>query len=379
MQGRSGPTVVAVCSLWMACQFIELFGHAPAASGSAPGRVNLMGDHTDYNAGLVLPLAIPQRTEVSVAPGDGRTVRVWSDQFADEGVVAYQLGEERPDGRWVDYVRGMTRVLAEAGLERGFDARIVSTVPLGSGLSSSASLEIALGRALRGLYALPIDDIALALSGRRAENEFVGAPVGIMDQMACSLADERAALFLDTRDLTFSRVTVPEGTALVILHSGISHRHASGGYADRRRECSEAAALLGVATLRDITEGHAARVSGLPPLLHRRVRHVSTENARVRATVEALRTADVAQAGRLFIESHASMRDDYAVSVPEIDALVEIVSALPGSYGARLTGGGFGGSVVALTEARAATRIAAEAVEAYRRSTGQQARVMVPA
>jgi galactokinase len=359
--------------------FADIFGRVPTARATAPGRVNLMGDHTDYNSGLVLPLAIPQRTDVEIDAGEGQRVRVWSDQFANSGMIEYRLGAERPDRGWADYVRGMTQVLAAVGLDRGFDARIGSTIPLGSGLSSSASLEIALGRALRELYALSIDDIALARAGQRAENEFVGAPVGIMDQMACSLADERAALFLDTRDLRFERVPVPDAAALVVIHSGISHRHASGGYAARRRECAEAAALLRVPTLRDLTEVHQDQVTRLPPPLNRRVRHVLTENIRVRATAAALRAGDVAEAGRLFAESHASLRDDYEVSVPEVDTLVEIASRARGAHGARLTGGGFGGSVVALTAAESATRVAAETADAYRRATGHQARVMVPA
>ena len=360
-------------------EFAELFGHPASARATAPGRVNLMGDHTDYNAGFVLPVAIPQSTEVQIAPGESRRVRVWSDQFADQGIVEYQLGAERRDQGWADYVRGMSRVLAGVGLERGFDARILSRVPLGSGLSSSASLEIAVGRALRDLYSLPLDDIALARAAQRAENEFVGAPVGIMDQMACLLADERAALFLDTRDLTFERVHVPDAAGLVVIHSGISHRHASGDYATRRRECGEAAALLRVATLRDLTDADAERIERLPSPLNRRVRHVVTENNRVLATVEALGGGDLGDAGRLFVQSHASLRDDYEVSVSEVDALAQALSSLRGSYGARITGGGFGGSVVALTDAGDASRIADQAVEAYRRATGMQARIMVPA
>jgi galactokinase len=359
--------------------FVELFGREPSLHATAPGRVNLMGEHTDYNAGFVLPVAIPQRTDVEIAAGEGRRVRVWSDQFADDGVVEYQLGSESPDRGLADYVRGMTAQLAAVGLERGFDARFVSTVPLGSGLSSSASLEIALGRALRELYTLPLDDLALARAGQRAENEFVGAPVGILDQMACSLADERAALFLDTRDLRFERVPVPERAALVVIHSGISHRHATGSYAERRGECVEAARLLQVPTLRDLTPSDADRVTRLPHPLDRRVRHILTENERVLATVAALRIGDVAAVGRLFLESHASLRDDYQITIPEIDMLVELTVRVAGAYGARLTGGGFGGSVVALTDPARARQVAATAAQAYREATGQQPRIMVPA
>ena len=200
-----------------------------------------------------------------------------------------------------------------------------------AGLSSSASLEIAVGRALRDLYSLSLDDIALARAAQRAENEFVGAPVGIMDQMACLLADERAALFLDTRDLTFRRVHVPSAAGLVVIHSGISHRHAGGDYATRRRECDEAAARLRVATLRDLTDADAERIERLPSPLNRRARHVLTENNRVLATVEALGEDDLEEAGRLFVESHASLRDDYEVSVPEVDTLAQALAGLRGS------------------------------------------------
>jgi galactokinase len=304
-------------------------------------------------------VAIPQTTEVEIAPSDGGRVRVWSDQFAEDGLVEYELGAERRERTWSDYVRGVTHVLASSGVDRGFDARIVSRVPLGSGLSSSASLEIALGRALRDLYGLSLDDLQLARAAQRAENEFVGAPVGIMDQMACLLADERAALFLDTRDLTFERVRVPDAAALIVIHSGVSHRHAGGDYATRRRECGEASAWLHLTSLRDLTESDADRIDDLPEPLCRRARHVRTENNRVLATVRALASGNLVEAGRLFLESHASLRDDYAVSVPEVDTLAEIVASAPGAYGARLTGGGFGGSIVALADAGAARRLPA--------------------
>jgi galactokinase len=254
----------------------------------------------------------------------------------------------------------------------------VSRDPLGSGQASSASLEIAVGRALRDLYGLPLDDVELAKAAQRSENEFVGAPVGIMDQMACLLADERSALFLDTRDLTFERVRVPDGAALIVIHSGVAHQHARGDYATRRRECGEAAAHLRVKSLRDLTDADEGRVNSLPEPLSRRARHVYTENKRVLATVRAFGAGDLSEAGRLFDESHASLRDDYEVSVPEVDALTEAVAGTRGAYGARLTGGGFGGSIVALADAGDASRIAEAAVESYRRTTGQRARIMVP-
>ena len=357
----------------------DVFGRAPVVRSDAPGRVNLIGEHTDYSGGFVLPVAIPQRTRVEAAPRDDAAVRVWSAQFSEGQVVEYVLGRETRDGTWADYVKGMTRVLAAYGALGGFDAWISSEVPVGSGLSSSAALEIAVGRTLRQMFGLTIDDVALAVAARKAENEFVGAPVGIMDQMAASLADTEAALFLDTRSLAHERVTLPPTCALIVIDSGVPHRHAGGEYATRRRECAAAAAALGVRELRDVTAGRLVEVAQLPAPLDRRARHVVTENQRVLDTVEALRAGDAAAVGRLFQASHASMRDDFEVSIPAIDALVALASAAPDVYGARLTGGGFGGSIVALVKAGSARRAAADIAGQYRISTGHTARVLVPA
>jgi galactokinase len=354
--------------------FERLFGSAPSTEADAPGRVNLIGEHTDYNGGFVLPAAIPQRTRVVAAARPDRTVRLWSAQFPDQGVHTFVLGKEEKTGRWVDYVMGMTRVLGpDVG---GFDARIESDVPVGSGLSSSAALEIAIGRVIRQLFALAVDDVELARAGQRAENEFVGAPVGIMDQMACSLADTTAALFLDTRSLQHERVPIPADAALVVIDSGVSHDHAVGAYAVRRRECSEAARQLGVDELRDVVNPET--VEQLPAPLNRRARHVVTENARVLRTVAALRAGDCAGVGRLFAESHSSMRDDFEICIPAIDTLVQLAAGVQGVYGARLTGGGFGGSIVALTDTARAHDAAAEIVVAYSKQTGNRGRCLVP-
>jgi galactokinase len=363
----------------MESSFQLLFGRPAAVHAEAPGRVNLIGEHTDYNLGYVLPAAIPQRTRVELARRADTLVRLWSDHFPDAAPIEYRLGEERRQSDWADYVRGMTKVLAENAVLGGFDARIASTVPLGSGLSSSASLEIAIGRALREAFALAIDDVALARAGRRAENELVGAPVGIMDQMACSLAGPGAALFLDTRSMDYEQIPLPSHASLLVIHSGVAHRHAAGSYADRRRECEEAAALLDVASLRDVSAGDLPNaIRRLPDVLGRRVRHVVTENQRVLDTVAALRPGDLASAGRLFVASHASMRDDFEISIPEIDLLVQLARDVQGTYGARLTGGGFGGSIVALAEPSTASTAAAEIAAAYQRETGNQASIMLP-
>ncbi len=359
--------------------FADIFDREAIVRTDAPGRVNLIGEHTDYNGGYVLPAAIPQRTRVEAAGRPDRFVRLWSAQFGGAPLVQYRLGEEVRRGDWTDYVQGMTQVLAGYGAIGGFDARIDSDVPVGSGLSSSAALEIAMGRALRQLFDLPCGDVELAIAARRAENEFVGAPVGIMDQMACSLAETSAALFLDTRTLHSERVPLPSTVALIVMDSGVMHRHAGGEYATRRRECAEAARLLGVAELRDIETGDLVRVAHLSSPLNRRARHVVTENARVLDTVTALRSGDLDRAGRLFSQSHASMRDDFEVSVPAVDTLVTLAERALGVYGARMTGGGFGGSIVALVAAGCARDAAAAIAAAYADATGRMATVLVPA
>lgn len=358
--------------------FERLFGRAPTVRAEAPGRVNLMGDHTDYSGGFVLPAAIPQTTRVELAPSGNRIVRVWSSLHRDTPPVEYELGREAAEDRWTDYVKGMSRVLGEWGLRSGFDARIVSDVPVGGGLSSSAALEIALGRALREAFALPVSDVELAKAGRRAESDFVGAPVGIMDQMACSLASTSAAILLDTRSLAFEYVRLPSAAGLIVINSGIAHRHAGGEYARRRRECEEAARLLGVIALRDADEAGVAGAA-LPEPLGRRARHVTSENRRVHEMVAALRAAELTRAGDLMAESHASLRDDFDVSVPDIDALVEIASGIDGVYGARLTGGGFGGSIVAIARADRVASAADQAVQTYLKRTAHAGALVVPA
>jgi galactokinase len=245
-------------------------------------------------------------------------------------------------------------------------------------VSSSAALEVSLLRALRLLLHLDIDDVMLARLAQSVETDFVGAPVGIMDQMASSLGRDGEALFLDTRSLEVRRVPLPSSIELVVIHSGITHAHAGGEYVTRRRESFAAAEQLGVARLRDIDASMMARIEVLPPPLHRRARHIVTENARVLAAVAALDAGDVERLGRLLNESHASMRDDYETSTAEIDVLVRIAQGDPDVYGARLTGGGFGGSIVALARAgrgrSAATQISAD----YYRQTARDPIVLVP-
>jgi len=363
-------------------RFAAHFGGAPTVVEDAPGRVNLIGEHTDYNGGFVLPVAITRRTRVALAVRDDERVRLVS---ADETMAAggpaleYTLGAEQRTERWIDYVQGCTAALAADGHTlRGFDALVTSRVPIGSGLSSSAALEVAMLRALRSAFGLALDDVALARVAHRAEHDFVGARVGIMDQMAASLGDEAAALFLDTRSGAWERVPLSAGVALAVIDSGIAHRHASGGYNARRAECERAAALLGVASLRDFDAAALPPGGELPPPLDRRVRHVVTENARVLEAVAALRAEDERRLGAILTAGHASLRDDFEVSTPEVDRLVTLAAADPDVLGARLTGGGFGGAVVLLARAGTAAEAARRVAAAYARVVRRGGAVLIP-
>jgi galactokinase len=360
--------------------FEQLFGSAPAVRTSAPGRVNLIGEHTDYNGGYVLPTVIPQRTTVELGHRSGGSVRALSVNAGSPVPFEYIVGTESRRGRWTDYLQGITWVLAKEGFNvGGADIRIESTVPLGSGLSSSAALEISLLRAFREAFTLPIEDVPMALLGQRAENEFVGAPVGVMDQMACTLAGDGQALFLDTRSLEWAVMPFPASVELIVLNSGVAHNHSRGDYRTRRAECEEAAHRLGVGQLRDLDLQDVPRIMVLSDPLGRRARHVVTEDARVLAAVQVLRAGDMEALGQLFYASHDSMREDYEVSIPEIDLIVDLARAIPDVYGARLTGGGFGGSVVMLTKLGTAADVAPRIAADYAAKSGKTPTILVPA
>jgi galactokinase len=359
--------------------FESLFGGGPAVRVSAPGRVNLIGEHTDYNGGYVLPTVIPQRTLVELSAAGGDRVRAWSANVGARAFGEYRAGQERRRGGWLDYVQGTTWVLRAEGFPvGGADIRVESGVPLGSGLSSSAALLVALLRAFRESSGITLDDVALARLAKKAENDFVGAPVGIMDQMAVTLASDGQALFLDTRSMEYTLVGMPAAAELIVINSGVAHNHAKGDYRTRRAECEQAAARLGVGQLRDLAVEDLPRVMELPDPLGRRARHVVTEDGRVLAAVRAMRSGDVGALGELFYASHDSMRDDYEVSIPEIDALVELAKAEKDVFGARLTGGGFGGSVVMLAKRGTARAVAERIARAYAERTGRTATILVP-
>jgi galactokinase len=350
----------------------------PEVRADAPGRVNLIGEHTDYHDGFVMPCAVPQRTRVVLRTRGDRTVVLSSAQI-DEPPRTFALGREQKTDGWTDYVQGLTVVLAREGFAvGGFDLQIDSDVPLGSGLSSSAALEIATMRALREAFGLSIPDVRMAQLAQRAEVDFVGAPVGIMDQMACTLAGERDALFLDTRSLAFEQISLPAELELVVIDSGVAHQHAGGDYVTRRRESEEAARQLGVSRLRDVDLTSLDRIERLPPLLARRARHVVTENDRVLKARDALHSGDLDRFGRLLNASHGSLRDDYEVSVPPVDTLVSLAQAHPRVFGARMTGGGFGGAIVAAVECGAAHDVASTVTREFASRTGRQSRVLVP-
>lgn len=345
--------------------------------GDAPGRVNLMGEHTDYNRGLVLPTVLPHRTVVELTAREDLRVRVRSLGF---GEAEYALGGERPRGGWLDYVQGCTAALLAAGHRlRGFDAEIRSDVPVGAGVSSSAALEVALLRALREAFQLTLDDVGLARVGQEAENAFVGARVGIMDQLVASLGRPGTALFLDTADLRHEVVPLPASLELAVIDSGVAHDHADGRYNARRAECEEICRRLGIASLRELPPEGARALAALPERLARRARHVARENERVRRAVAALRAGDAPALGALFDASHASQRDDYEVSTAAVDRLAEVFRSDPAVYGARLTGGGFGGAIVAAVHAGEARAVALRVSEVYERSTTVRARIIVPA
>lgn len=349
--------------------FSAVFGHEPEASAWAPGRVNLLGEHTDYNDGYVLPTAIPQTTGVEIAVSPDGRFRFYSANL--EEFVEYGEGEPPPEG-FGRYIHGCIAVLRDTGRAiPTVSIRVQSDVPIGSGLSSSAALEVAVLRGLRRLLALTLDDVELALLAQRAEVEHAGVRVGVMDQMASSLSDREHMLFLDTRTLERRLLPLPRDAELLVIHSGVRRTLAGSGYNDRRAECEAAASALGVPALRDVTD--PARARTLPEPLDRRARHVITENARVLSAIDA----DTPEFGRLMNASHASLRDDYEVSIPALDCLAGLLQADPATYGARLTGAGFGGACVALVQAGAAQKVAAGVLARYA-AAGHTGRLLIP-
>ncbi|MFJ9694779.1 galactokinase [Kitasatospora sp. NPDC101183] len=353
--------------------FEQLFGQAPEGEWAAPGRVNLIGEHTDYNGGFVLPIALPQSVRAQARRRADGLLRLWSAQ-AGGPVVELAVAGLVPGSvpGWAAYPAAVVWALREAGYEvGGADLRLDSEVPTGAGLSSSAALECAVAAAYNDLYGLGLSAPELALLAQRAENAFVGVPCGIMDQMASMCCRPGAALFLDSRDLTMRQVPIDlagAGLALLVLDTRVKHDLADGAYAALRAGCERAAALLGLPALRSLAPADLPSALGrLPAELVPLVRHVVTENARVEAAVDCLDAGRLTGLGPILTAGHASLRDDYRVSCRETDLAVEAAVAA-GAHGARMTGGGFGGSVIALVDAAEAERVAAEVAAAFRRA-----------
>lgn len=359
--------------------FAARFGTAPVAVVRAPGRVNLIGEHTDYNEGFVLPLAIDREVLIAARPRDDGVVRLVAlDQGGEECAFSLDAFAPDPARNWSNYVRGVAFLLRQRGLAlTGMDAVIAGDVPIGSGLSSSAALLVAAAVTFQVLSRFPFDRADLARLTQKAENEFCGVKSGIMDQFISALAQAGQALLIDCRDLSYRHVPLPRESALVVADTRTSRALAGSAYNTRRAECEAATHALAVElnrpvhSLRDVTSGELARVEArLPSVLAKRARHVVEENARVLAAVEAAARDDLEALGQRMNESHASLRDLYEVSSPELDTMVDLARAQPGVLGARLTGAGFGGCTVNLVRAEVAPAMAPALAQAYQARTG---------
>jgi galactokinase len=350
----------------------------------APGRVNLIGEHTDYNEGFVMPAAIDLSTWVKVSPLDQRKLQIFSENFSEEIEVDLDDQNLARRGHWSDYPVGVAVMLERAGYHlRGARLEIRSEVPLGSGLSSSAALEVATGCALVANSGLKIDARELALLCQRAENEFVGARVGIMDQFVSLFGQEQRALMLDCRSLEFELLPLPDNVRLIICNTMVKHELASSAYNERRAQCEVGVEHLAkfvsnITALRDVTLEQLEQFgSDLPEVVYRRCRHVITENARVLSAAQALKRGDLNDFGRLMAESHQSLRDDYEVSSEELDLMVELAREVEGVYGARMTGGGFGGCTVNLVAIEHVEEFSKRVAENYEEVTKLKSEIYI--
>jgi galactokinase len=353
--------------------FRERFGADPSVLVRAPGRVNLIGEHTDYNDGFVLPMAIDRAVWAALRPAPGRHCRVVATDQGDE--AGFDLdGLERADcGGWVEYLRGVAWALQRRGHRlSAWEGVIAGDVPIGAGLSSSAALELATARAFAAVSDLEWDAAAMARVGQCAENQWVGVNCGIMDQMISAAGRADHALLLDCRTLEFALVPLPPAVVVVVLDTGTRRGLVGSAYNERRQQCETAARACGVQALRDANLESLARCVDLDPVAARRARHVIGENERTVTAAAAMRAGDAAALGSLMDASHASLRDDFEVSSPALDAIVAAARRAPGCLGARMTGAGFGGCAVALVQADQADRFLPVAVADYRRATGHE-------
>jgi galactokinase len=364
-------------------RFQKSYGTSPRIF-LAPGRVNLIGEHTDYNDGFVMPVAIDSHTWIAAAKRPDEALNVSSEHFGESVQLPLTALAGPPRKHWSDYVRGVAAILQSTGHKlTGADILIYSDVPLGAGLSSSASLEVSVALALMALSRIDLPPLELAKLCQRAEHEYAGTRCGIMDQFIAVFGRVQCALMLDCRSLDYQALTLPADISVVICNSMVKHEHTAGEYNLRRADCEYGVRLLqqflpNIRALRDMSladlEQHRDK---LPERVYRRCRHVVSENQRVLASSEALRTEDLAAMGKLMYESHASMRDDYEISCPELDFLVGTAADCEGIYGSRMTGGGFGGCTVNLVRSDAVedfrSRISAE----YKKKTGKNCEIYI--
>jgi len=364
-------------------EFERRFGGPPTFVVRAPGRVNLIGEHTDYNDGFVLPMAIDRAIWIAMRPrGDQRVVGHSLDfeqpvEFSVEEVEQVSVSEATP--AWGEYLRGVAWALQEAGHTlQGWEGVVASDVPIGASLSSSAALEMATARVFAVTSGLQWDATSMARIGQRAENEWVGVNCGIMDQMISAAGKADHALLIDCRSLEAQPVPLPPGTAVVVLDTATRRGLVDSAYNERRAQCEAAARFFGVLALRDVSVAQfQAQADRLDDLTRRRARHVVTENDRTLRAAEAMRRGNAAGLGRLMNDSHASLRDDFEVSTDELNSMVACARREDACYGARMTGGGFGGCAVALVRAGAAQAFAASVIESYQTTTGISPNVYV--
>jgi len=363
--------------------FKKYFGSEPVHFFRAPGRVNLIGEHTDYNDGFVLPCAIDYQTVIAATPRPDRQVQVIAADYGEQASrFSLEADNIPPDeaAPWSNYVRGVAWAMIKRGYRvPGANLVISGNVPQGAGLSSSASLEVGVGTTLNRLGELNIDRKTVALIGQQAENDFVGMRCGIMDQFISALGQQDHALLIDCRSLEYRTVPIPSGTAIIIANSNVKRGLVDSEYNTRRRECEAAAAHFGATALRDVSlNTFSLHENELPETVAKRARHVVTENARTEAAADALTKGDLKLMGRLMAESHVSMRDDFEITVPPIDALVEIIGSVIGDAGGvRMTGGGFGGCVVALAPEALVPQVEAAIAERYPAVSGLEATIYV--
>lgn len=364
-------------------EFERRYGAPPRFVARAPGRVNLIGDHTDYNDGFVLPMAIDRAVWIALRPSGDGLVRVDSLDFDERGEFDPRTLPARRDGAkgdgWLEYVRGVAWVLNDAGLPaRGWEGVVAGDVPLGAGLSSSAALELATVVAFAATGPFKWEPKRMARLAQRAENAWVGVNCGIMDQLISAAGEADHALLIDCRSLETWAVPIPERAAVVVLDTATRRGLVDSAYNERRRQCEEAARFFGVRVLRDVDEAAvAARADRLDDTIRRRARHVISENARTVAAAGALEGGDVARVGELMNESHESLRDDFEVSRGELDTVVELAQRRDECFGARMTGAGFGGCAVALVERSGAQEFARSIARDYEAATGLRPAVYV--